>query len=171
METQWARKNVELRSIHASDVTKWFGEAVGTDQSSWYESTTSNLLAQNPGIICGFPTPVPLWVWREQELGVYEDRSTLRPDLVIESATDIWVIEVKYPVSQSDIFGTGSKDDYTIADQLADYGKRIDKLGWWRNKRKNLVAVWVYEEATRKRRDVAEEHRLKVDKYLRNTPH
>jgi len=154
-DEKWHFKDVHLFTIRVSDVTEWFRTHIGTMDSSWYESTTSNLIAQNSGIICRNA----IHIWREQELGAYGKRSRLRPDVIIASETELWIVEVKYPVSTTEIFGDG-RNKWGVCDQLYEYRNRIKKLRWWADKKLQLAAVWVYEEAMVKRKKIANEHRV-----------
>ena len=156
MSENWKWKDIRLFSIPTSEVTRLFQKRIETNHHSWYESTTSNILLQNPELICQNPEAV----WREQELGAYGNRSRLRPDLIIESNTEVWIVEVKYPVSTTEIFKEGYYKDYAVVDQLYDYRDRINELGWWASKKRHLAVVWVYEEEMRKRKDIAEKHKL-----------
>ncbi len=84
MSEDWKWEDVHLFTISTSEVTRLFPKRIETNHQSWYESTTSNTLAQNAGLICKNPKAI----WREQELGAYGNRSRLKPDLIIEPDTE-----------------------------------------------------------------------------------
>lgn len=133
-------KDVTYLCRPAKEVQDWAQGAFGTKHSFWYESLAVNYMADHADRIAGVK---PQRVWIELSLGDYEDRATGRVDLVVETEKKVWIVEVKYPVSQTEIFG--SAEYYGAAEQVTDYLKRIENLGWWPKKQKEVLVVWIHE--------------------------
>jgi hypothetical protein len=158
MSVGWRWSDIDLFTLSESDVTSWFRNAVETKDLFNYESTASNLVAQNPNYIASDVVRV----WREQDLGTYENRAgeDARVDVIIECKEVVWIIEVKYPVEYTVIFSEGAWEGCGVGEKLHAYRKRIGELGWWKSKELKLAAVWVYGNNIRDRKEIAESHKL-----------
>ncbi len=112
----------------------WFRECTETNQSPWYEIAATNYIAQNAHLISGV---APARVWVEMKLGSEEEGSASHPDVIIETESELFVVEVKYTYSVDDI------DE--AENQALDYIEQIENIGWWPHlKPKHAIVVWAY---------------------------
>jgi hypothetical protein len=150
------RPKVEWFTISESELNKWFQKRVGVSEWVWYESAACNFLIAHSKLVC----PDAKYTWSELFLGTLEERGRLRPDVIFESNTHLWIFEVKYPINEKQMFGEDNWKGYGVEDQLNSYFDRIIELGWWKGKEIILAVFWVYGDDIRKRKKFAEDHRL-----------
>ena len=130
-------QDIRIGTVPRHAFREWFSKHTGTERTPVYESTVSNFIAQNPQLILG-PSCSDVYVWREQELGDSKKGDTARADVVIETTSDVWVVEVKYTRQ----FGGPLVPLRSAVEKVCRYGSKIRELGWWRNRTVRLAVVW-----------------------------
>jgi len=130
-------QDVRIGTVPRDMFREWFNKHTGTETTPVYESAVSNFIAQNPQLILG-PRRGNVYAWRELELGDSKKVGTARADVVIETTSDVWVVEVKY-TSQ---FGGALVPLRSAVEKVRRYGSKIRELGWWRNRTVRLAIIW-----------------------------
>lgn len=130
-------QKVKIGTITPDMLNEWFAAQTGVENSPVFESTVSNYLAQNPHLITGDQNK-SVSVWREQELGDSQKGRRTRVDLILQSEDVVWIIEVKYTSTFRGALNPLGK----AVKSVQEYCKEIQKLGWWGDKRLQLVVIW-----------------------------
>lgn len=130
-------QEISIHTVAPEMLKRWFKNQMGTENVPVYESTVSNFIAQNPRLILKDDNE-QVTVWREQDLGDSKKAYGSRVDIIFQTERVVYVIEVKFTSTPTGALGALEK----AVNSVKDYGKRIEKLGWWSDKELKLVVVW-----------------------------
>lgn len=119
--------------VPIEEVQAWFSKTAGTTGQSWYESHTINFAVESAKRIIG---EKPLRSWVELYLGQEKALGRLRPDIVFETANEVWIVEVKDRRYEPDL--------QQANEQVQVYSRRLKELGWWPGKEHRLCVFWAY---------------------------
>ncbi len=157
-------------TVKSTVVGKWYRDVKKTETLIRYEDVVQNYLLNHLKLLRTEPI-ISFWV--EDKLRTSEkdkkEKIKYRPDVIVEYADQIWLIEVKgHTAKLIDVFQSrkptpdepNGMRPWTAVWQVGFYERRLRKLGWWgvdkdeeKSKRKIQKVVFWCHQLTKKEKE------------------